>query len=168
MSNKEKLKYEFFEGKNSKTEMSLLDIFTSEEAKPKEGNWFYKIFGKEDYLLGNPKFLTMSNGNITLCTCKECQKFGAELYEYFSIYQALKWVSDNAPDKSCMIFFSSERFLYDYENQLWRFYGEIYECPILIELGKAISDLLLHLDIEAVQDTYANKEIIPYISQISE
>lgn len=137
----------------------LLHIFTNVEAKPKNEDctWFYKMVSD----LSECNLNQETSGKATLCGCEECKAFGAELFEYFSVYLALEWVKNSLPDVEIWLWVSSEKFLFD-ENKsaLWN-YDKIYNCAFLRTLGKDLSSLLSELKVEISHYSYANKELIP-------
>jgi hypothetical protein len=144
-------------------ETRFVQIFTNEEAKPKnfDCNWFYQ-FVEESYK--NADLITKESGNATLCGCEECKCFGIEIYEFFSIYLALSSVKKTARNIEIELWVSSEKFLFDENEGLFSYYDEIYKCAFLRTLGKDLSQLLCKLKVEILHYSYANKDSIRVFS----
>lgn len=143
-------------------ETDAVDIFTNEGAKPKNKDctWFYQIFA-DGYVSEDLYCIEEQSGNATLCSCKECENFGTDVFEYFSIYQALKKIAENKPDISVSLWISSEKFLFDENECLFSSYDEVYKCAFLRTLGKDLGQLLEKLRVEIFHYEYLNKDIIP-------
>ncbi len=137
----------------------FVQIFTNEEAKPKniDCNWFYQ-FVEESYK--DADLMTEESGNATLCGCEECKSFGIEIYEFFSIYLALSSVKKTARNIEIELWVSSEKFLFDENEGVFSHYSEIYGCPFLRTLGKDLRQLFSELKVKVFHYSYANKDMI--------
>jgi hypothetical protein len=148
----------YFEEMMTLENAGLLHIFIAEEGKSNaDCTWFYRLVGDNE---GQEYLITEESGKATLCGCEECNCFGTELFEYFSAYLALKWIKDKAPDISILLWVCSKKFLFDISEALFG-YADKYRCAFLRTLDKDLGHLLSELDVEVLEYSYANKDMIP-------
>lgn len=148
----------YFDDLETSESEDLLHIFTAKEAKPNaDCTLFYRLVSDTD---ARADLTTEESGKVTLCDCEECSRFGAELSEYFSAYLALDWAKQNTPDISILLWVSSKKFLFDVSEELFG-YCDKYSCTFLRTIDKDLGRLLSELNVEVVEYSYANKDIIP-------
>src|ERR1041384_2674517 len=74
------------------SETKLVYLFTNIEARPaRMCNWFYLVLVEDEYLVKYP--VDEGAGFLDRCTCLECSNLGEDLFEYYSVFQALNWAS---------------------------------------------------------------------------
>lgn len=129
-----------------------LRIFTSYEVEPRrECVWSYEFYGETD---DEFTLIKEQTGWVTICDCKECKKFGEELFEYYSILMALTAVKDKFPGFQYSLWTTCEKFRDEAEENIFCRYGEIYKCIFLKTLGENLA-----LAMTDVAVTYRSSEI---------
>jgi hypothetical protein len=129
-----------------------LEIYTAIEAKPNaECDWFYQI-ECDDYA-EKFGFDDEDSGFLTYCSCLECKNLGVDLFEYFSIYEALSWVKYYVPQITVNLWVTSKKFLFEAEEELLTFNAERYTCSFLKNLCNELQGLLFELDVRIAHPT---------------
>lgn len=136
-------------------EETCLNIYTNPESKSSFDNycdWHFQVYS-EDYSV-----IKQQSGSIKLCDCEECHRFGEnDVFEYFSICEALRWVNRSFCGAAADLWIGSNRFLNDFENQKFGQPGR-YACAFLRTLDNDIARLLGELAIDVFLYGYVNKD----------
>lgn len=144
---------------------SVLNVFTCTEAKSliERTNWHYKIYGNNNTWGDFP--IKEDSGHVQLCECGECKEFGVDLYEYYSMVQALEWISSLNADIPVVLFATTTKSLMKEDDNAGLGYpsGPGYTCEFIQEMNSRIFSFYVDLDIERIVYCYKNKESLPVI-----
>jgi hypothetical protein len=114
-------------------ESEALHILTSFDVENcDELFWSYGIFGETDEEFS---LIKEETGWATICDCKECEKYGEELFEYYSILMALSAIKDKFPEFEYFLWVFSEKFIKEADENVFCRCGEFYKCSFLKMLG---------------------------------
>ena len=137
---------EYFDNLELLESADSLMVLTRFEIKPlRECFWSYElnsVINDEDFTL-----IKEESGNEMICGCKECKKFGNDLFEYYSIYKALTLIEDKFLNIEYILYTNCERFYLEASNDIFWYYDEIYKCDFLKTVGRGISRLLPNVEI---------------------
>lgn len=131
----------YFEMMGTNEDSVLLNIYTDAKSKPNDDcTWFYRIENDNAYGTFEHKVIESNSGNDLLCDCERCKAFGSELYEYYSILLALKWVNEINPDARIILWVSSKSFIFDYEDELFGY--DRFSCPFMTNMDEELNQFI--------------------------
>lgn len=106
-------------------------IFLNEKRRPRNifDTWDFEIRLLSPW--GDDLVVHAEEDTGSLCDCQECQNFGSELLDYYSLHNALTWLEEKGRNNiDVNILTDSEKMLSDASDGFCA-YGNRYECPFL-------------------------------------
>lgn len=110
---------------------------------------YYKVEGEHPYF-DEPFLVEEYDELFTLCDCEVCSRRDKNLWEYYSIYLALKFVKVNLPLVPIIIRVDSDDFLADAVDGFY--YPDRSKCQKINRFMSELFDLLWKLGIAGTEN----------------
>ena len=143
-------------------EIRCISVFTNDEHNPRPDSGWSWVINREG-ANGQGEVIKKMSDVVGFCECSHCQNSQKEIAECSSLCDALEWVRVNKSGFPVNAYVSSQLLsLAKSEPDTFKGQVEARQSCQLKDVSEQLIKLIQKLEVEIIEFTYANKDILPF------